>query len=159
MPRSTNQNWKIKRRQETVLLDLILSCLPFLLYWYISLVWLFQLLFLPLSACLAPLVLLQFFSSKFRQPLSLTDAAHPPQQKNFKNLIMNWFKKETPKEAAAKAKRETRREVRVSSALRRRDLFPCWECHCDCCGLYFVRRQRRCCCKKQHRDNELLRIV
>jgi len=26
---------------------------------------------------------------------------------------MNWFKKETPKEAANKAKRETRREVRV----------------------------------------------
>ena len=28
---------------------------------------------------------------------------------------MNWFKKETPKEAAMKAKRETRREVRVSA--------------------------------------------
>ena len=27
---------------------------------------------------------------------------------------MNWFKKETPKEAAMKAKREARREVRVS---------------------------------------------
>ena len=28
--------------------------------------------------------------------------------------MMNFFKKETPKEAAMKAKRETRREVRVS---------------------------------------------
>lgn len=28
---------------------------------------------------------------------------------------MNWFKKETPKEAAKKAKRETQREVRVGS--------------------------------------------
>lgn len=33
-----------------------------------------------------------------------------------KESVMNWFKKEDPKELARKAKRETRKEVRVSAS-------------------------------------------